>query len=247
MKVKSNLRVFVTRVACFIAIGCGGGTSGTGLNTYEGRVSYEDGAPIAGAVLTLESTGDSTSTNSNGDFTIDSTASGSEVSLLAESPTFSEHLTIRNVLKEHSRIRVNVTIDSVKQRASKTDFNVKAQFVGLCDYYFENRAVIRQANHVPEGTICTIRVDVLADGTRLDDAMVALQYSSCEPHAPWETLITAVTGTEGAGEAKLSFEYKSSAEVCRYRVVAPYKLGNAWPVYYPIDTFAEQSSHKVKK
>lgn len=206
-------------------------------------MAYSTGAPVQGAVVTVESTGDSTTTDANGDFELHSSASGPEVVLLAETATFSDRVKIRNVIEEHSRIRVNLTIDAVEQRASKTDFNVRAQFVGACDYYFENSAVIRQANHVPEGTVCTLRVDLLAEGERLDGASVALQYASCEPNATWRTIQTATTGAEGPGETKISFEYVSSAEFCRYRVVAPYKFSNAWPIYYPIDTFAEQATH----
>lgn len=238
------LKSFVVLITSIVLTSCGGGTSGTGMNTYEGRVGYDNGAPIEGATLTVESTGDSTTTNANGEFAVNSKAFGPEVAILAETSSFSERITVRNVFEEHSRIRVDVTIDSIRQHASTTDFNVKAQFVGLCDVYFENRAIIRQANHVPQGTVCTLRVDLLADGERLDGATIALQYATCEPNSRWETLQTSQTGIEGPGEAKISFEYKSSKEFCRYRIVAPFRLGNAWPIYYPIDTFAEQASRK---
>lgn len=242
MRNSSLPKMLFVLITCLTLASCGGGTSGTGMNTYEGRMAYDSGAPIEGATLTVESTGDSTTTDSNGEFVVNSKASGPEVVILGETSVFSERITVRNVFQEHSRIRVNVTIDSVKQHASTTDFNVKAQFVGLCDYYFENRAIIRQANHVPEGTVCTLKVDLMANGEKLDGAMIALQFATCEPHARWKTLQTTQTGAESPGEAKMSFEYISSKEFCRYRVVAPYKFGNAWPIYYPIDTFAEQSA-----
>lgn len=230
-------------LACSALGACGGGTSGTGMNAYEGRVTDTSGAPVQGAVLTVESTGDSAVTDSNGDFLVQSTASGPEVVILAETADFSGHVTVRNVIAEHSRVRVNVTIDAVRQRASTTDFNARAQFVGLCDYYFENREIIRQANRVPKGTVCTLKIDLLADGERLDGAAVALQSATCERDAVWQTIQAAETGSEGPGEAKISFKYVSSREYCRYRVVMPYHFGNAWPIYYPIDTFAEQAAH----
>ena len=35
---------------------CGGGTSGTGLNAFEGTVTNQKGAPLQGVSVTLEST-----------------------------------------------------------------------------------------------------------------------------------------------------------------------------------------------
>ena len=245
MKKQAFFRSVLAQFICVFLVSCGGGTSGTGLNEYEGRVTDISGAPVNGAVMTVQSTGDSATTDANGEFLITSEASGEEVSILAEAEGFSGHVKVRNVFPEHSRIRINMTIDRVKQEASKVDFNVKAQFVGFCDYYFENRSTIRQANAVPGGTICTVKVDLLADGQRLDGASVALEYASCEQNAIWRPVVAGITGAENPGEVKLSFEFISSSKFCRYRVVAPYKLGNAWPVYYPIDTFAEQASSRV--
>ncbi len=228
-------------------VGCGGGTSGTGLNAYEGTVVDRKGSPVQGMRLTIESTGDSTESDERGDFLLHSSASGAEVSILAEQGSFSQKITVKNVFEEHSRVRIALTVDAIGQKASNTDFNVKAGMVGICDYYFENRSTIRQANQVPSGTVCTLKVDVLANGSYLDGATVALQYASCGEGATWTTLSTATTGEYAPGSAKISFEFASSAEFCRYRLVAPYHLGRAWPILYPIDTFAEQAgNHKTE-
>lgn len=237
----TQVSLYLALIFVGVFIGCGGGTSGSGLNAYEGRVQTEDGKALEGVSITVEQTGDSTTSDKNGDFLILSDASGDEVAILAETSSFSHRVLVRNVLDEDSRIRVNITVDSILQSARTTDFNVRASIVGVCDYYFENRETIRQSNRVPPGTVCTAKVQVLAEGRLLDGAQVALQYSSCKPNAPWTTIGVAATGAEGvSGIAKLSFEYESSEQFCRYRIVAPYNFGDAWPVYYPIDTYAEQ-------
>lgn len=211
------------------------------MNAFEGTVTNQKGAPLQGVSVTLESTGDSTTTDENGNFELQSSASGESVSLLAESPTYSSRVTVKNVFAEHSRVQITLTLHETGQSSSASHRNVRAGMVGRCDYYFENRTIIRQANHVPDKTICTLKAEVLSEGSPLDGALVALEYSGCCESSPWIPLATAETeSVETPGSAKISFPFKDSPTYCRYRLVAPDKYKEAKPVYYPIETFTKQ-------
>jgi hypothetical protein len=135
---------------------CGGGTSGSGLNVYEGQVVLNDGKSIAGAVITIESSGDSTTSKANGKFRLFSGASGDQVVLLAETATLTKRVSLRNIFEEHSRVRVQIVMDQRPTDRAPQHFNVRTYMAGLCDAYFENRETIRQSNRFPFGTVCTI-------------------------------------------------------------------------------------------
>lgn len=227
--------------------GCGGGTSGSGLKTYEGNIETTDGRALAGVNITIETTGDSSVTDNSGGFTIKSDAHGHEVPFLLESTEFQNHFILKDIPEDSSRITLTVTVNTRTDTIEVSNIRVRAQFAGLCDFYFENREIIRQSNRVPPDTICSLSVEVLGEGRRLVDVPVALQYASCEANAEWKTLVTTYTGSgEHAGSAEINFEFKDSAEFCRYRVLAPVN-GSTFGTY-PIDTFTEQEYFgKVKR
>lgn len=235
---KIRLAVFLL---CLLIGGCGGGTSGSGIKTYEGRVASVAGSALPGVNVTIESTGDSAVTDTLGAFVLKSDAFGAEVPFLIESPEFQNRFVLRDVEEESSRITMEVTVNTVTDEVEVNNVTVRAQFAGLCDYYFENREIIRQANRVPPGTVCSLNVQVLGDGRRLTGVPVTLQYAGCEFGAPWNGLQTVITG-EGAhaGSAEINFEFKDSNEYCRYRVLVPVGAGSSSFSTYPIDTFTEQ-------
>ena len=72
-KVPANLRVSL--VICLLPAvvgGCGGGASGTGIQgaVYEAQVVDSSGAPIAGATVTNQQTGEAVTTDATGHFAI---------------------------------------------------------------------------------------------------------------------------------------------------------------------------------
>ena len=241
---KGSGTIFQVLASLFLLLllnGCGGGTSGSGLKSYDGIVASTDGTPLTGVNVTITSTGDSGVTNEKGEFSIASHASGDAVEILLESPMFSNSFVVKNVPTTSSRVRVNVKVDTAQNTVQVEEFGVRAGIVGLCDTYFENNEVIRQANEVPKGTICTIKLKVYGDGDLRSHIPVALQYAACPQGSPWTTLATGMTGvgTE-LGSEKLSFTFIDSPEFCRYRVIAPYKFQNYRGVKYPLETFSYQ-------
>ncbi len=222
---------------------CGGGTSGSGLKTFDGKVMSSDGQPLSGVVVSIESSNETAVTDTDGVFSLTSSASGEQVDFRIESAEFSTGFSLAAVSDDNARIALAITVDTVADTLEVDHVRLRAWFAGVCDLYFENSAVIRQANRVPRGTVCSLNVEVLGAGHRLGGIPVALQYSRCEEGSTWETLTVVRTDTGvHQGAAELNFVYTSSPEFCRYRVVAPAGAGGDGPVsYYPIDTFAEQA------
>ncbi len=228
-------------VALLFLGGCGGGTSGSGLRTYEGRVSSTTGEALPGVIVTIETTGDSSVTDSEGAFVIKSDASGDGVPFLLESPEFKNRFVIENVPDESARISMDLTVNTVTDAVHVENVRIRAWFAGLCDQYFENREVIRQANHVPSATVCSLNVEVLGDGQRLENVPVSLEVAACPPGSEWRTIKSVTTGAEShAGSAEINFEFQDSQTFCRYRVKVDTNSRNAKFATYPIDTFSEQ-------
>ncbi len=219
--------------------GCGGGTSGSGLKSFDGMLVNRSGAALGGVLITIETTGDSAVTDADGHFVIISDVYGDEVTFLIESDEIRRKFSLKDVPQDSSRYTVDVTLDTGSDFIKVSNIRVNARFAGLCDYYFENREIIRQSNRVPEGTVCSLNVDVLSDGRRLENIPVILQYARCEPNSRWNTILVTKTGErERAGSAEVNFVYVDSPEFCRYRVVSP---SDSEPfASYPIDTFSEQ-------
>lgn len=238
-----RLSVFPSFVVVLLlaAVGCGGGTDGSGIKTYEGHISENNGQSLADVLVTIESTGDSGVSDKDGNFQFRSDAEGPEVPFVLQSSRFTSRFLVRDIPAESSRVRLELIVDPQTSVTEVRQLHVRAWFAGLCDHYFENGAVIRQANRVPEGTECSINVRVFGDGQPLASVPVALQYSACTPGAQWETLVTASTGDgQHQGYAEVNFSFVDSPQFCRYRIVAPYQIEGISPVAYPIDTFSEQ-------
>lgn len=224
-------------------IGCGGGTSGSGLDPkiYQGKVLATDGRILSDVSVTIESTGDTAVTNSEGEFQITSNSQGGEVPFNIQSSEFNSYFSLNNISDDSSRVSINITVDTENDIVKVDHFSLKAQFVGNCDYYFENREIIRQANFVPDGTLCTLKVTVKGDGKKLARIPIALQYASCQENATWETIKESQTQTgKNIGVSQINFPYYDSKKFCRYRVVAPFRYSSYSPIFYPIDTFTEQ-------
>lgn len=236
-----NKSWFIPFIVFLAFCGCGGGTSGSGIKTYEGTVSTTDGRALTGVHITIEATGDNSFTDANGAFAIKSDASGQEVSFLLESPEFENRFVLQDIPSDSSGITVEVTVDTETDVIQVSNVTLRAWFAGLCDQYFENREIIRQANRIPKGTVCSLNVEVLGDGKRLPNIPLALEYAACEPGSPWRVLQNASTGAgPRAGSAEINFEFKDSEQFCRYRVVLTERIGNSQVASYPIDTFSEQ-------
>ena len=176
-------------VTILLLIGCGGGSSGTGVRTFDGRILTTQNDPLSGATVTVVQTGDSTVTDAQGFFSLDSEDTKSSVDFAIDASDVHTVVNVATIDPSSTSISLNVKVDKVKNSAQVQIVDVRAQIVGTCDPAFENNEVIRQANKIAKGTICTVRVKVFGDGHPLVGEKIALQRHSCASDAaPWTTI-----------------------------------------------------------
>lgn len=220
---------------------CGGGTSGSGLKRYEGRIATADNQALSEISVTIENTGDSSVTNSGGEFVIDSQAAGPDVNFLLESPDFISRFVLKDIPEDSSHVTMHVLVDPESQVAEVQKISVRAWMTGECDGYFQNGDFLHQADVVPNDLQCSLHVRVFGDGKPLTKVPVALQYSNCANDAHWRTLRVARTGNgEEPGSTDISFHFVDSEQFCRYRVIAAFNSTGTVGAVYRIDTLTEQ-------
>ena len=242
---------FLGIITSFIALlflnSCGGGTSGSGIKSFEGRISESDGRGVSDALISVELTGESSRSNSDGEFIIQSSVSGPSVDFLIDTPSKQERFSLRNISEESSRVSIAIVLAAPGRTPEVHDISIRAWFVGLCAPFFFNGDTIQQKAPTPPGAICSLNVELLGDGERLSSAPLILQYAGCDENSSWQTLSQALTGTgRSAGAAEINFEFKDSPQFCRYRVVLGKSFGNFPFTRYPIDTLTEQGFYQAR-
>lgn len=228
---------------------CGGGTSGTGLQTFSGQVKSSTGEPVAGATVTLASTGDTAMTDASGRFVLRSTIkleTSERIELLLESSQFSGRVVVPEgaVTEGSAQITVDIVFDPDTQTLEITNFTLAVRMVGACQGAFENAEVIRQLVEVPEDIECSLEVELRGNGILRGNVPVMLQYRVCSGKSGvWQNLrgSTTLTGTE-VGTARINFDFNNSRKFCRYRVVAPYNYRDYLPAVFEVQTLKEQEA-----
>jgi len=244
MKLKHTL-VSILTVAVFG--GCGGGTGGTGLTSIQGAVETTDSKPLVDAKVTVVETGDTTTTNGDGQFDITSEVSDPQIEVRVEKGQVDTSFVVQGAQEGESRINVLVKLDSSLKVVNIDQFDVHVSIVGKCAGSFENKLVIRQTKEIATNSTCRARAVVYGDGQKRPLIPVAVQYRSCSgtngklTYSFWKTLATGLTENGAAiGVAEIDFPYIESDTFCEYRVVAPYQYGNETPLEYPIRTLVLQ-------
>ena len=230
-------------------VGCGGGTSGTGLQTFSGQVKSSTGEPVAGATLTLASTGDTAMTDASGRFVLRSTVkleTTERIELLLESSQFTGTVVVPEgaVTEGSAQITVDIVFDPVTQTLEVTNFTLAVRMVGACQGAFENAEVIRQLVDVPEGIECSLEVELRGNGILRGNVPVMLQYRVCSGKSGvWQNQRGATTSTGAdVGTARINFDFNNSRKFCRYRLVAPYNYRDYLPAVFEIQTLKEQEA-----
>ncbi len=92
---------------------CGGGTEGTGFKSFAGVISGPNGQPSAGVSVTLEETGTSTTTDTNGYFEIpEATVDTAEVTFRVEDQSgFSATAKVSNLPSGRADVALALAID----------------------------------------------------------------------------------------------------------------------------------------
>ena len=228
-------------------VGCGGGTSGTGLSTYEGVILNADGTPSAGAKVKLVQNHDTAVTDSQGAFEIVTPPLAQPGTLSVTTDAASATVQLKSNPQDGEQVKVSIKIgDSSGDSTSTTIFTadeiqMSAKIVGLCEAYFENNDVIRQSNHTPNAVTCTLKAKISSDGQPQSYVRVAIQSRSCEANSPWITEESGLTESGlHQGVLQLEFHFYSSLQKCQYRVIAPYHEAGVDPIIKKFQTFAEK-------
>ncbi len=246
---KRLLSALVCLALICLGTGCGGGTSGTGLQTFDGQVKSADGAPIAGARVTLTATGDAAVTDVEGRFVLQSSLEikpEQRVEFLLQADDFSGTFVMPDgaVSEGSSQITIDLVVDPVSRTLELTNFTLQVQMIGRCAAAFSNGEVVRQIAEVPAETRCTLSVELKGNGLLRGDIPVVLQYRPCTgKKGVWKNLYTARTGVAAdIGRVELPFSFVDSDKFCRYRVVAPHDYRDYRAAFFGIDTLGEQAA-----
>jgi len=244
---KKAFSILTTIILCLALSCCGGGTQGTAtgdnVKSFEGDVfSANDHTVLPDVNVTLVQTGDNTTTDGAGHFTLQTGAVTGDATFLLESPQFKTSFTVKALDGGQSKVHVDVAVNTVTDTADISELTLKAGMVGFCDLYFENRDVIRQANRLPLDTVCTLSVQIQGDGEPLPNFPFALESLSCAPNSTWRLVKKSRTGTaQNSGHGKISFKFDDSVDSCYYRIITPYNLKGLTPVEYDLVTSTAQS------
>lgn len=240
------------RMALFISFlmqgGCdGGGSEGTGLESstrsIEGRIVTADGSPVAAAAVTILETGERAVSDQQGEFEIFTSSTSESLELEVEKENQSVRVTIASLSDDTQGVRVTVEFDPTVEVVPVDRLEVSVKIVGACDIYFENKRTIRQANTVPEGARCTIKVVTKSGGKPIGNVAYGLRYRGCSDDSQTTELVAGLTSEVfNPGVGQVTFEYIDDSEHCVYEVVVPYKQSSVRPIVYRIVTFTKQRS-----
>lgn len=119
----NNFKKLLSVLFLCSAFSCaGGGTIGTGGRDYSGRVRI-DGAPGAGIEVQIQETGQKTTTDSNGDFKIETESHEPEVTLHFTSAEVESSLTVSDIPVTASEVQLEVTVDPESNVAQADSVN----------------------------------------------------------------------------------------------------------------------------
>lgn len=228
--------------------GCGGGSSGTGSGpqVYSGYIVTTGGEPVPNARVTIEETGDSSTTKSDGSFSIESEPGIDEAVFVIDIGDTTTKIPVNDLSADSTGISLAIDEkDASQQTSSSVDIRVK--FVGTCDIYFENTRPIRQSNRIPgDAATCTLKVSLRSIRGGLPNRTFEVQKNNCETSDRWRLVTKGQTGANGV--VQVPVEYKDSEQDCLYRVLVPLNDNKLKPLSFEIwsDTYQNFLSQSKK-
>ncbi len=119
----SNLGYLVSIGAVLLAgflVSCGGGTDGSGVRSFEGQVFSVSAEPLAGATVTIEETGDSATTDVNGEFEIHTglAAAADTATFVVETGSTSVRGELVALSSRPATVAVVIVVDEARQSAT---------------------------------------------------------------------------------------------------------------------------------
>lgn len=105
-----------------LSLGCGGGTSGTGVKEFEGSLTTLGGDPVVGARITLVESGTTVTTDSQGKFALSGDLPEGQVALQVETNGVTNTVTISQLPRGEAAVNVELQLN--QQTSSVTATNV---------------------------------------------------------------------------------------------------------------------------
>lgn len=241
MDLKNVLTFIIFLSLLSILGGCGGGSIGTGTEprtSFSGAVSNEKGTPLANVQIELRETGEKTTSAADGSFLLESVLAGGDATFQVSIATVNDEVQVSDLPSNGAAVQLDLTVNLRNQEVSLDNVSITAKIEGACDPYFENNRTIRQAQSVPDGTICPLRVRVKKNGVGLSGVPFLLQRSRCFDGAPWHDIEFGTTSQDPAGFGEISFAFSNAEEFCVYRVVIQ---GSEIPEVFTVETFRKQA------
>lgn len=115
-------------IACLMFVGCGGGTTGTGGSSsdqFNGKILSVSGDPIVDAVVTVLETGDSTRSDSSGQFSLETEVIADTATLLVTTLQTEVSVTVDELTTEAVVVEVSLEVDEVQNTATVKDKKVR--------------------------------------------------------------------------------------------------------------------------
>jgi len=117
--------IFIFLALAFCISGCAGGSKGTGVVDYVGKVFSPNGEALPGITITVVETGSSDVTDAQGQFSINSEAVFGDVELLIDTARFSKTTVIGSVPSTAKVVTVTIEVDEENENVSTKDFGVE--------------------------------------------------------------------------------------------------------------------------
>lgn len=242
------VRIIALILVLLLLVQCGGGSEGTGnvnTKTLSGNVRMSDGEPLVDAEVTVQETGDSTTTDSVGSFLLQTETDASILNLLIEKGALRASTTLSGLDEFTSNVKVDLTLlqNGDESLVTVGYLEVWARIVGECEKYFENEAIIRQKRKVPDDLRCTLRFFASGDGQRLERIRGRIDVRSCDSNE-WRPIANGTTGSgANAGLGDIDFDFIDNKRNCVYRLIAPLndEKGRSFELLILTRTFQRQS------
>lgn len=257
MRKETKVRIFnlLLIAGTLFLSGCsGGGTEGTGIPkaVVRGNVVDSNGEALGETSLTILETGDSSTTDENGQFVIHMREGNSRLTFLIKNETLDTTAILEAIPENASQIDVKISVNVEEDKAEArlislstiSKFKLKAEVVSSCRYAFRTtKDGLVQRQGLISGTLCNLKATVLGDGKLIGGVKVAIQRRPCKSNSEWVTAEVGITSTRvRMGTVRIPFRFYTTERACQYRVVAPFGQDNDSIDIVPIQTIQERQS-----